>query len=589
MLSLGWRYRVGCLKLLVLQALLLGTALAAVALTGLGIDLIRYFAGDLKTAPQFPLGWQPPASWTPAWQIGFVATAVLLVSILRALLNYRYAVESAILIHRQIVVDLRAEVYEKLQRISFRFYDEQATGSIINRVTGDVQSVRSFIDGVLIQGIILVLSLACYLVYMLKIHVGLTIACLATTPALWLGTIWFSRQVRPEYDKNRELSDQMVLTLAENIQGAHVVKGFHREPQEIEKFTTASRNVQMQQQNIFWKVSVFTPLIGFLTQVNLAILLGYGGYLVTHDLLPLGTGLVVFAGLLQQFSSQVTNMTNIANSVQQSLSGAKRVFEVLDLPIEIHSRTDSVRADRLQGAIRFESVDFAYEPGQPTLQNVSFEIAAGEVIGVLGATGAGKSTLLALLPRFYDPTAGRIQLDGVDLREYNLDDLRRNIGVVFQESFLFSNSVASNIAFGRPEATQAEIERAARIAQADEFIRQLPNGYETVLGESGMDLSGGQRQRLALARALLLDPAILLLDDPTAAIDPHTEGELLEAMRSAIHGRTTLIVAHRLSALRSAHRIVVLDQGRVAQIGTHEELFPQPGLYRETALAQNWV
>jgi ATP-binding cassette subfamily B protein len=586
MTYLAWQYRWGCVRLIIEQLLLLSTALAATYLTGLGIDVIRYHA-DGMTGPL----WLPPGldHWLaspPQSQVAVIAGLLLGVALLRAVLNYRYAVDSAILIQRRIVVDLRAAVYDRMQRLGFLFFDSQATGSIINRVTSDVQAVRAFVDGVIIQGLILVLSLIVYLVYMLKIHVGLTIATLATTPLLWWATLLFSRKVRPEYDRNRELVDQMVLTLAENVQGVHVIKGFHREPEEIAKFQRDSEQVRDQQRSIFWKVSVFTPTIGFLTQVNLAVLLGYGGYLVTQDQLPLGTGLVVFAGLLQQFSGQVANMTNIANSVQQALSAAHRVFEVLDMEIEIASPPGAIRAGRFEGNISFEDVSFGYRPESIALAEVRLEIPAGQVLGVLGATGAGKSTLLSLIPRFYDPRSGAVRIDGVDVRDYNLDDLRRNIGIVFQESFLFSNSVSANIAFGQPLASQEQIIAAATTAGADEFIRALPKGYDTILGEFGLDLSGGQRQRIALARALLLDPAILLLDDPTAAIDPHTEGEILAAMQSAMRGRTTVIVAHRLSALRSATRIIVLEEGKVVQMGTHAELLLQAGHYREAALVQ---
>ena len=340
-------------------------------------------------------------------------------------------------------------------------------------MTSDVQSVRAFIDGVLIQFVLLLVSLVCYLAYMLSLHVGLTLACLATTPLMWLVTVIFSRMVRPMYDRNRELVDRVVLRLAETIQGVQVIKGFGREREEIARFAADNRAVMDQQHGIFWRVSLFGPTIGYMTQINLVILLAYGGWLVTQDQLALGSGLVVFAGLLQQFSSQVANLTNIANSVQQSLSGARRVFEILDTPIAIHSPPNAVRlkshlAPRVRnhararcatvGRIEFEHVWFEYTPGNPVLQDVSFVIEPGQKVAILGATGAGKTTLLALLCRFYDPTRGRILLDGHDLRDLDLDDLRRNIGLVFQETFLFSNTVAANIAFGHPEATLAQVE-----------------------------------------------------------------------------------------------------------------------------------
>jgi ATP-binding cassette subfamily B protein len=586
MLALSWRYRWGCIKLLMLQVVLLATALGAVQLGGLGIDLVRYSIGDTPDRPHFPFGWELPADWSPLSQVVAIGLTTLGVALLRAWLNYVYSVESGILIHEEIVVDLRAAVYDKLQRLSFRFFDANASGSLINRVTGDVQAVRSFVDAVLVNFVILLLSLVCYLTYMVRIHVGLTLACLATTPIMWLVTVKFSRMVRPQYDRNRELVDQMVLTLTENLQGVQVVKGFGRESEEIAKFQNASTAVQTQQHNIFWRISVFTPIIQLLAQINLVVLLAYGGYLVATDQIALGTGLVVFAGLLQQFSSQVANLANVANTVQQSLSGARRVFEVLDTPEEIKSEIQSVPLERARGEIAFENVSFGYLPNVPVLKEVSFHIRAGQRVAILGETGSGKSTLLSLITRFYDPTQGRVLIDGIDLKRLALEDLRRNIGSVFQESFLFSNTIAANIAFGHPNATPESIQRVSEIAAAHEFIGPLADGYDTVLGEYGMNLSGGQRQRLAIARALLLDPPILLLDDPAASIDPETEHEILNAMRSAMAGRTTLIVAHRLSTLRQADVVIVLEDGRISQMGSHRELLRQAGHYREVALSQ---
>lgn len=586
MLVLSWRYRWGCVRLLVLQGILLWTALAALDLSGVGIDVVLFRSGAAKRPAVYPFHFVPPTHWPALAEVSLIAGGILLLAILRGWLNYVYAVESGRLVHEKIVVDLRSQVYDKMQRLSFRFFDANSTGALINRVTGDVQSVRAFVDGVIIQLVILVLSLVCYLVYMMRIDVGVTLACLSTTPILWVVTVIFSRLVRPAYDRTRELIDHVVLTLAENIQAVHVVKGFGREQEEIAKFSSALQAVEDQQQGIFWKVSVFTPVIGLLTQMNVVILLGYGGWLVTQDRLALGTGLVVFAGLLTQFASQVANLTNITNSVQQSLSGARRVFEVLDTPVEIQSPPDAVRLTRARGTVRFDGVSFAYDAGPPVLHDVSFSVEPGQCVALLGATGAGKSTLLSLIARFHDPSAGTVFVDGHDVRALELDDLRRNIGWVFQESFLFSNTIAANIAYGNPTASREEIERAAKIACAHEFIIETSDGYDTVLGEGGMDLSGGQRQRLAIARALLLDPAILILDDPAASIDSHTEHEILAAMQQAMRGRTTFVVAHRLSTLRHADHVIVLDQGRIVQAGTHAQLLESPGHYREAAHAQ---
>jgi ATP-binding cassette subfamily B protein len=377
-----------------------------------------------------------------------------------------------------------------------------------------------------------------------------------------------------------------VLTLAETVQGIQTIKGFAREREQFALFQADNHAVRDQQQSIFWRVSLFVPSIGFFTQINLFVLLLYGGHLVISGALPLGTGMIVFAGLLQQFSGQISNVAQIANTVQQSLTGARRVFEVLDTPVTILNATNPVSLRRAKGAVRFEGVTFTYDSSEPVLQDITFETRPGECVAILGATGAGKTTLLSLIPRFYDPMRGHVFVDGADVREISLDDLRRNIGLVFQESFFFSNTVAANIAFGHPNATREEIERAARVARAHEFIVGLPGGYDTVLGEGGKDLSGGQRQRLAIARAILLDPAILLLDDPTASVDPQTETEILEAVENAMRGRTTFIVAHRVSTVRRADRIIVLERGRIVQDGRHAALMRVSGPYRRAAELQ---
>ena len=586
LLALAWRYRTGCLQVLGIQVLILALGLCGLSFWGLGIDYLRLFLAGKPM--HWPLGWQPPVGWTPVTVVAAIGGAILGFAAIRAVLNFYYTILLNDLTQGCIVVDLRAAVYDKLQRLSFRFFDDNATGAIINRVTGDVQQTRAFVDGVVIQIIIMVLSLSVYLVYMLNLHGKLTLACLATTPILWLIAAHYSRTLQPEYLRNRELVDGMIRKLAEYIQGIAVIKGFAREPEVTADFQTANRAVRDQQQKIFWRISVFAPGISFITQINICIALLYGGYLVIHDELPLGLGLVAFVGLIQQFSGQVQNLATVNNTALQSLTGARRVFEILDAPVDVQSPPQPVTLPAATGGrrVRFEHVWFSHIAGEVVLQDVDFEVTAGQRVAILGATGSGKSSLMSLVPRFYDPTRGRVLLDGVDLRQLDLDELRRNIGTVFQESFLFSNTIAANIAFGHPEASREQVERAATIASAHEFIVQLPKGYDTVLRETGSNLSGGQRQRLALARAILLDPPLLLLDDPTAAVDSQTEHEILEALDNAMRGRTTFMVAHRLSALRRSDFVVVLDGGRVTQVGTHAELLRLPGHYRQIAELQ---
>jgi ATP-binding cassette subfamily B protein len=575
---LAWHYRRDCLAVLTYQGLLLALGLAGLGAVGLAVDAIRHAVDPGALPARWPLGLHPPAGWHPLTVVLGLGTLVLAMAGLRSLLNYLYAVAVGRLLQLDLVPRLRAEVFDKLQRLDFRFFDANASGSIINRVTGDVQSLRSFIDGVLIQSVILLLSLGVYLVYMLGKHVPLTIACLATTPLLWLGTALFSRWVQPAYAENRRLADNLVLALSEGVQGIQVVRGFGGERHELARFAGRNRELRDQQRRIFKRVSLFSPSVSLMGQLNLVVLLLYGGFIVRGGGLSLGD-VIVFAGLLQQFSGQITNLATVVNTLQQSLIGARRVFEVMDAPVAVQSPPGALRPQRLAGAVSFEAVAFAYTTGQPVLAGIDLEVPAGARIAILGETGAGKTTLLSLIPRFYDPAAGRVCIDGHDVRSLDLAHLRRQIGVVFQESFLFSDTVAGNIALGQPQASRADVERAAHLARAHDFITALPQGYDTRVGEGGHGLSGGQRQRLALARALLLQPRILLLDDPAAALDPATEEELFAALESAISARTTFIIAHRLSTLRRADRIVVLADGRIVQQGTHAELMREGGPY----------
>lgn len=586
LLALAWQFRGDCLWSLVLSLTLLLLGLAGLQLLGVVIDVIRYALDPSQRPPAYPFGWIPPAGWTALQIVTALSLAIVAQALLRAVLTYHYNMTTARLTQGRIVPDLRDRIYAKLQRLSFRFFDVHGSSSIFNRVTGDVQNTRLFVDGVVLQGINMLLTLAAYFLFMWHIHPSLTMACLSVTLGLWWVTHYYSARLRPGYLRNRELYDGLVLLFSESVHGMQTIKGFAAERHQLRRFEQANDEVSGQQKKIFLDLAFFTPFTQLLSQLSLVILFAYGGWLYLQGKVALGSGLVVFAGLLQQFNGQVGNITTIANSVQQSFTAARRVFEVLDTPSEVQNRPDAIVPQRLSGRIVFEGVTFGYLPGTSVLQEVSFEAAPGQVIGIFGMTGAGKSSLLSLIPRFYDPQRGRILADGQDVLNLELDAYRRQIGIVYQESFLFSNTVAANIAFGNLQATQAQIEEAARVASAHEFILALPHGYETVLGESGVDLSGGQRQRLALARALLLQPPILILDDPTASVDPKTEHEIVTALRQAMAGRTTFVVANRLSLLQRADLILVLDKGRLVQTGTHDELVHAPGPYHETALLQ---
>jgi ABC-type multidrug transport system fused ATPase/permease subunit len=588
LLRLTWQYRSACLAVFGLQAALLVLGLGGLSLTGLCVDVLRHALDPNAPLPAWPLGIEPPAAWGTSARLYVIGGLVLAMGAAYAVVFYAHGVMNGRVQHLELVPELRARVFDKLQRLSFPFYDQNGSASIINRVTSDVQAARSFVDGVMLQGGILLLTLSVYAAFMLRADVGLTLACLGATPLIWLLTRRFSDWARDAYQKTRDLVDEMVLTMSEGIHGIQVTKVFGREREELERFDKKNRAVVDQQQVIFHKASVFTSAVHFISQVNIVVLLGYGGYLVTKARLSLGD-LIVFANVLTQFSTQVAAMARVVNTLSQSLAGARRVFDVLDAPIDIQSPPRAIAlggATALAGTVRFESVHFAYPNSGPALSDVSLEVPAGTSLAILGATGAGKTTLLSLVPRFYDVSAGRVSIDGHDIRDLDLDALRRSIGVVFQQTLLFKQSIADNISFGHPGASRADVERAASIAGADEFIRALPEGYDTLLAEEGQNLSGGQRQRLALARAVFVEPRIMILDDPTTALDPQTEGEVLAAMRRVMHGRTTLMVANRLSTLRFADRILVLERGRIIEQGTHRELMALRGLYHRTAVLQ---
>jgi ATP-binding cassette subfamily B protein len=566
-----------------LQLLLLTLTSSGLGLTGLTLDVLHRAIVPTAPVPRYPLGWSPPAGLTPWGGVLVIALAVVVMGFLRASVSYAAARSLARLVHGRVVPRVRSEVYEKLVSLSFRFFDRHESGTLLNRVTGDVQALRSFIDAVLIQGLVICLALCVYGAYMLTKHVGLTLLCLGTTPVLWLLTLGFSRRVMPAYARSRERLDELVLGVSEAIHGVSVIKSFAVEASVLSELGEKNARVRSGQYAIFRQVSLYTPTVDLLMQGNFAALLLYGGLLVVHGQLTFGD-LVVFAGLSQQVTTQVTALANLVNTLQESLIGARRVFEVLDAPNEVASPSPARALPVSQGEVRFEGVSFGYEPAQSehfVLRDLTLTVRSGEFIVLYGVAGAGKTSLLSLIPRFYDPACGAVFVDGVDVRELDLKQLRRHVAMVFQDTFLFNQTVAQNIAFGHPEATPSEIERAGRLASAHDFIERLPNGYQTMLGELATNLSGGQRQRLALARALLSDPRVLLLDDPTAALDAETTRDVLLSLRGAAVGRTTFMVSQNPALLRQADRIVVLERGRIVQLGEHAALCAVPGPYRE--------
>jgi ABC-type multidrug transport system fused ATPase/permease subunit len=476
--------------------------------------------------------------------------------------------------------DLRNAMYSRLLHLSWRFYDRHQTGQLMSRATVDLQAVRFFLGYGLIFFTQHVLTIVAVTAIVFVIDWQLALVGLAVTPAIVAVAFLYSKRSHPILkDVQQRLAD--VTTIAEeNIVGVNVVKSFAREPEEEGKFGRRNEavfgvTVQATRQRAF-----YTPVLAFLPLLAQAAVLLAGGRRVVSGELQLGE-FVAFNVYILMLVQPLRMMGYWINEFQRAIASGERIFEVLDEREEIEERPDARPLPAGRGHLRFEDLTFAYEPGRPVLHDVDLDVVPGSTVALIGQTGSGKTTLSALVPRFYDASEGRVVLDGVDVRDLRLAELRGAIGVVSQDPFLFSASVRENIAFGRPDATDEEVERAARMAQAHEFIQALPEGYDTVIGERGITLSGGQRQRVAMARAIVVDPRILILDDATASVDATTESKIRLGLREAMRGRTTLIIAHRLSTISLADEIVVLEHGRVVARGTQDELAATNETYRE--------
>jgi ATP-binding cassette subfamily B protein len=510
--------------------------------------------------------------WLFVWAIVALGTAKALLMTGRRLLSGKQALA--------VEMDMRQGLYAHLVRLSFGFYDRHQTGQLMSRATVDLQGVRFFLGYGLIfffQNVLTVLSVTVVLFF---VEWRLALIALAITPVLVVLSFRYSRVAHPTMrDVQQKLAD--VATVAEeNIVGVHVVKAFAQEPSEEEKFRGRSESVFRQTLKANRQRALYVPLISFIPLLAQAAVLLVGARMVSHHELSVGA-FVAFNLYLGMLITPLRSLGMWIGQAQRATASGERIFQVLDEPEEVADRPDAVELPAGPGRIRFEGVSFEYLPGQPVLSGVDLELEPGRTVAVIGHTGSGKTTLTALVPRFYDATAGRVTIDGADVRDVTLHSLRRSIGVIAQDPFLFSATVRENIAFGAGELSQEELERAARTAQAHEFVQRLPEGYDTVIGERGITLSGGQRQRIAIARALAVDPRVLILDDATASVDASTEALIRVGLRGAMRGRTTLIIAHRLSTIALADEIVVLDGGRVAARGTHDELLATSAVYRE--------
>ncbi len=476
--------------------------------------------------------------------------------------------------------DLRNLVYQHLLVLSFPFYDRNQTGQIMSRATVDLTTLRLYLGYGILFFTQHIVTITAVTIVLLWLNAGVALMVLVIVPPLAILAVIYSRRSQPVVAEAQQALAQVTTQAEESVVGVRVIKAFGQEPKEIARFDERADDVFALNVEATRLRAKYIPLMDFLPTISIALLIAVGGYAVVNGSMSLGD-FVTYTLLMALMVMPLRMLGGWIGDTQRFVASSQRIFEILDMAPEIEDAPGARPLPAGGGAIAFRDVTFGYDPSRPILHDIDLDIAPGSTVAIIGRTGSGKTTLTQLVPRFYDVTSGRVEVEGVDVRDVRLDELRAAIGTVAEDTYLFSASIRDNIAFGRPDASDEDVRLAARRAQASAFIEELPDGYDTIVGERGVTLSGGQRQRIAIARALLLDPRILILDDATASVDASTEARIRAALEEVMQGRTTLIIAHRLSTIALADRIVVIEDGRVVADGSHDDLIHTSDVYRE--------